>query len=273
MALAVASALFAVNGASAQGDVSAETGYRKIRPPETYGSVVIDKNTRAAKTVAPAVFSHRSHRLKYTCSLCHTDLGFPMKAAVSDIKQADIEAGKSCGSCHNGKTAFGAFDCEKCHSYGSGVSEDPALTNAIKDLPKDDFGNKVNWVAALRQGKIKPSASLDGKKEMTVLDMDVVIPATKFTPHPPDVLFPHKAHTEQLECSSCHTAIFEMNKGGNPQMSMLKVIAGQYCGVCHGKVAFPLQDCFRCHSQPVPKMEEPATGGPKKDGKGSEEKK
>jgi len=24
---------------------------------------------------------------------------------------------------------------------------------------------------------------------------------------------------------------------------------GQKCGVCHGKVAFPVTDCRRCHTQ------------------------
>ena len=35
-------------------------------------------------------------------------------------------------------------------------------------------------------------------------------------------------------------------------MNMMKIISGQYCGVCHGRVAFPLINCFRCHSQPLP---------------------
>jgi c(7)-type cytochrome triheme protein len=87
---------------------------------------------------------------------------------------------------------------------------------------------------------------------MTVLDMDVVIPVTKFATHPPDVLYPHKAHTERLDCTSCHPDIFNMAKGGNPDMNMMKIISGQYCGVCHGRVAFPLLNCFRCHSQPLP---------------------
>lgn len=243
-------AVFPFAAAYAQGDVTAETALKKVKPPELYGAIVIDKNSRESKTGKPVVFLHWSHRTKYTCSVCHTDLGFPLKAGETDIKQADIEAGKYCGACHNGKTAFGANECLRCHSYDAGAAA--RMDDTLRDLPKDDFGNKVNWVKALRDGKIKPAASLKGGKEMAVVDLDVVIPPTKFAPHPPDVLYPHKPHTELLDCTSCHTAIFEMQKGGNPQMNMMKIISGQYCGVCHGKVSFPLQDCFRCHSQPLP---------------------
>jgi c(7)-type cytochrome triheme protein len=27
----------------------------------------------------------------------------------------DIYQGKFCGSCHNGQTAFGSMECQKCH--------------------------------------------------------------------------------------------------------------------------------------------------------------
>ncbi|MBI5235080.1 MAG: hypothetical protein HY886_02395, partial [Deltaproteobacteria bacterium] len=29
---------------------------------------------------------------------------------------------------------------------------------------------------------------------------------------------------------------------------------GQYCGRCHDKVAFPLRNCFKCHSAPRSKQ-------------------
>ena len=47
------------------------------------------------------------------CSECHTKI-FPYKK--TDIKMADINAGKYCGECHNGKRAFKpAGNCAKCH--------------------------------------------------------------------------------------------------------------------------------------------------------------
>ena len=54
----------------------------------------------------------------------------------------------------------------------------------------------------------------------------------------PDVVYPHKQHTEWLDCSNCHPAIFVPQKGAN-QISMAAILLGEKCGVCHGKVAFP----------------------------------
>ena len=43
-------------------------------------------------------------------------------------------------------------------------------------------------------------------------------------------------------------AIFTPQKGAN-QMSMAGILLGKQCGVCHGKVAFPVSECRRCHSR------------------------
>jgi c(7)-type cytochrome triheme protein len=49
-------------------------------------------------------------------------------------------------------------------------------------------------------------------------------------------------------CKNCHPKIFLPQKGGNP-VTMSGVMQGKYCGVCHGKVAFPpSKNCGRCHS-------------------------
>ncbi|TAN85475.1 MAG: cytochrome c, class I [Gallionella sp.] len=116
-------------------------------------------------------------------------------------------------------------------------------------LPKSqgDLGNGINWVAALNDGKIKPRWDRnDPTAEPMVMDMSVVrVPKGTM----PDVVFPHKQHTEWLDCSNCHPAIFVPQKGAN-QMNMAAIILGQKCGVCHGKVAFPVSECRRCHSQP-----------------------
>jgi len=69
----------------------------------------------------------------------------------------------------------------------------------------------------------------------------------------PDVIFPHRQHTEWLACSNCHPAIFIPQKGAN-QINMSGILLGQQCGVCHGKVSFPIttKSCKKCHSQPKP---------------------
>lgn len=268
--LTLSAGLLAYSGVHAQGDVTNETGFKKLKPAASYGTVVMDRSTRNLKDAKPVVFPHWVHRTKYACSACHVDLGFKMTANETGVRQPDIEAGKYCGACHNGTAAFGAGECSRCHSYGIKVPENKRIEESLKDLPKDHFGNMVNWAAAQKEGKIKPAAKADGKGALTSLDLDIVIPVTKFVPAPPNVKFPHKAHTELLECAACHPSIFKQQKGGNPDMNMMKIIAGQYCGVCHGKVAFPLNDCFRCHSEeppPPPKLEEP-----KKDEKPADKK-
>ena len=121
--------------------------------------------------------------------------------------------------------------------------QDP--TEALKDFPLDRR-QQVNWVKALDQGLIQPRPSLTGKGEMLVMDMDILFTNTKDMPH---VRFPHLQHTRWLDCSNCHPKIFIPRRGANP-VSMNKVLRGEFCGVCHDKVAFSLFICERCHSVP-----------------------
>lgn len=49
------------------------------------------------------------------CNECHSKI-FKMKKGSTKMKMADINAGKFCGECHNGKKAFKpAGNCAKCH--------------------------------------------------------------------------------------------------------------------------------------------------------------
>lgn len=135
----------------------------------------------------------------------------------------------------------------------SGRAEHP-LALELANLPKDQYG-LVDWAEALRDGKISPKDSLDpNEKPKPPLDMDVLI-HTK-SKYQPDVIFPHKIHTMWLKCENCHDAIFKPKAGGNPEMRMVDIAAGQYCGRCHNRVAFPLTDCLRCHVKPKPGTEQ-----------------
>ena len=111
-------------------------------------------------------------------------------------------------------------------------------------LPKDPMGN-VDWVAAAEQGSILPLPGLDPEAlESPILPYDVHL-----DPGIPgfEVVFPHAQHTYWLRCDNCHPAIFTMRAGSNP-ITMEKIFEGEYCGQCHGKVAFPPQTgCQRCH--------------------------
>ena len=117
---------------------------------------------------------------------------------------------------------------------------------AMGSFPRDDKG-LTDWVQALDQGLIDPRKGLNGEEQMFPVDFDVIF---KNTGSMPNVRFPHRQHTEWLTCANCHPLIFLPQKGANP-VSMAAIIQGNYCGVCHGKVAFaPTMNCGRCHSVP-----------------------
>jgi c(7)-type cytochrome triheme protein len=119
----------------------------------------------------------------------------------------------------------------------------PALE--LSGFPKDRY-DLVDWASTIVQGKIKPRDAIDpSAPEVPPFDLDVVI--TTKSKFQPDVLFSHKVHTLWLGCENCHEKIFKRKIGGNPEMHMTKIAAGEYCGRCHDRVAFPLTDCLRCH--------------------------
>jgi c(7)-type cytochrome triheme protein len=63
-------------------------------------------------------FSGTTHADKgLKCTDCHPKI-FPMKKTTGELKMSDLNAGKYCGECHNGKKAFvtnNPANCSKCH--------------------------------------------------------------------------------------------------------------------------------------------------------------
>jgi c(7)-type cytochrome triheme protein len=117
---------------------------------------------------------------------------------------------------------------------------------AFAELPKSLAGNHVDWVKALDMKAIDPRwDKLDPAAAAVVMDLNIV---REVKGSMPDVVYPHKQHTEWLDCSNCHPKIFVPQKGAN-QISMASILLGQQCGVCHGKVAFPVSECRLCHSR------------------------
>ena len=117
---------------------------------------------------------------------------------------------------------------------------------AFATLPKSMAGNHVDWVKALDGKTITPRWDRnDPAAAAVVMDLNIV---REVKGSMPDVVYPHKQHTEWLDCSNCHPAIFVPQKGAN-QISMASILLGQKCGVCHGKVAFPVSECRLCHSR------------------------
>lgn len=80
-----------------------------------YGDVVINKRAEKAG-MRPVIFPHWFHRIRFRCRVCHTEVGFEMRAGSNDILMADIIEGRFCGRCHNNKIAWGPQNCQLCHS-------------------------------------------------------------------------------------------------------------------------------------------------------------
>lgn len=114
--------------------------------------------------------------------------------------------------------------------------------SALALLPRDNAGN-VDWVTALRTGVVRPRTGVPGGESPG-------IPAFRFDflfkGQVPmfDAYFPHSAHVEWLDCRTCHPGIFRYR---NTPIGMEAINRGEACGRCHGKVAFGVPTCERCH--------------------------
>jgi c(7)-type cytochrome triheme protein len=240
----------------------AETGVKKRRPlPFEYGRVVIN-NYSEASHLSAVVFDHWLHRTNFTCRVCHVDVGFAMKAGATDIRAGDNMNGYYCGTCHNGKKAFPACEldfalkstetCDRCHSLGKKVVKANDFAEMTRGLPKERFGNGIDWEKAEDEGKINPVDFIEGvsiKRDKLMVQKDFELDAK--VEGMPEIIFSHKKHTVWNGCELCHPELFIGIKKGNTKYSMPEIYEGKYCGACHGTVAFPLLDCQRCHTQKV----------------------
>ena len=273
------------------GVTSAQTGMKKKRPlPYEYGRVVISNYSEKAG-LAPVVFDHWLHRAKFTCRLCHVDIGFSMKAGATGIKASDNMNGYYCGACHNGKMISDTkkvfescgklmisqdwANCFRCHSLGKKVKPEYDFNHFTKNFPKGRFGNGVDWEKAKKDRLIRPVDFLEGisiqrKSISEQKDFgqgakvegrpDVVFGYTMETRQAfrgagmegrPDVIFSHEKHIVWNGCELCHPKIFKDVKKGASKYTMVDIFEGKSCGVCHTTVAFPLLDCQRCHIKPI----------------------
>ena len=225
-----------------------QASFRLPREPhaEHFGVVLIDRATSGTETRAVS-FSHATHRVRYTCRVCHLELDFALRRNESGITEEANRDGRYCGACHDGKIAFGhaAPHCGRCH-VGEAKAESFAR---LADLPPAEHGNRVDWSRALALGRITPVPSLHPGFEPLSLDTTLTLEAEwSFVP---PAIFPHAEHVRWLDCANCHPDIFNVKKKTTPHFSMKYALAGEFCGACHLNVAFPLHDCRRCH----PKMD------------------
>ena len=214
-----------------------------LEPGYRYGNIILDRTSTKNK-VKPAVFSHWIHRRKFSCRVCHSELGFVMKAGVTPITEAGNQQGKFCGSCHNGAISFKLEkNCERCHNGNIDYSRKRFAE--LNDLPKSGFADVINWVKAEDDKLIKPAAWLKTKSEDMPFTKEFVLRA-EWNFVPPSV-FSHKIHTQYLDCNNCHPDTFNIQKKGTKDFTMSAMLGGEFCGSCHLNVAFPLHDCKRCH--------------------------
>jgi c(7)-type cytochrome triheme protein len=257
--------------------VWAQTG-RKRRPlPYEYGRVVIN-NYSERGAMAPVVFDHWRHRAKFTCRFCHVDVGFVLKAGATGIRAADNVGGYYCGACHNGKVLFDGSGnslnegkpvfaacaknftvqdrgrCERCHSLGVSNKSDADFLRFAKSLPKERFGNGLDWQRAEELGLINPVDFVEGismRRKPLAGPKEAEYALIPKVESMPSIIFSHRKHTFWNGCELCHPEIFVSVKRGETDYSMRAIFQGKSCGVCHNNVAFPLTDCQRCHSKPV----------------------
>jgi c(7)-type cytochrome triheme protein len=252
------------------GTALAAGGVKKKRPlTYEYGRVVIS-NYSAKANLAPVEFDHWLHRSRYTCRVCHVDIGFAMKVNATQIRAVDNMKGYYCGSCHNGRTPFenrkvfaacsdnfGKEDvkrCERCHLPAPNPKKEEAFADFLEKMPRERFGNGINWEKAEEKGAIKPmdfieGVSLQRDRQKLAVQKDFSLEAK--IAGMPDIIFSHKKHTVWNGCEVCHPDLFVGIRKGATKYSMIEIFDGKYCGACHGTVAFPLMDCQRCHTKPV----------------------
>jgi len=228
----------------------------KIMPPngtpEKYGNVILRKRSKKAG-MPPAVFPHWLHRARYTCSVCHVELELAMRGGSNGISRTGCLSGKYCGACHDGKTAFtvkedgGKKECYRCHLQDASQL-DNKFRQFAAELPASGYGNNIDWQAALNQGKIPQKNSLSGNKALPPLPNMLKKPLLLGSGSGRSaVTFSHEEHNAEMDCTMCHPDIFNIKEKGTLFFSMETNIYGQYCGACHMRVAFPMNDCRRCH--------------------------
>lgn len=85
--------------------------------PKLPGELAI---ARSAESPGQVTFNHGSHvdEAKPACTACHPREFRILKANAgkTPIRHADMEKGRQCGKCHDGKTSFNMTDdCTMCH--------------------------------------------------------------------------------------------------------------------------------------------------------------
>lgn len=207
-------------------------------------------------------FSHPKHLEMYGCSECH-DTIFKTDHKNPHVTMAQMEKGKSCGSCHDGSTAFSVKgDCVKCHQVGeiqmpgkSVFSHKKHLEMSFdcKECHSKRFVPGPNRIHStmldMEQGK-SCGGCHDGSTAFSVkgdcAKCHSQISVIQFKAY--NARFDHQIHIAMFKCNDCHSNLFV---GGTRSIrySMNQMEKGSSCGACHeGKTAFSVSgNCDKCH--------------------------
>jgi len=214
------------------------------------------------------VFSHKTHLQKksrttpnFSCKACHDS----SHEKSTHAAMADMEKGKSCGACHNGKQAFALAKCTQCHKVREityKVKETGPVafshTRHLRGMQCNDCHNRLFKtggsasvaMTAMEKGK-SCGACHNGKKTFAVSDCVKCHPVREMVyavKDAGDVRFSHKFHIGMYSCAECHTRLYLPGKG-NSVVSMAGMEEQKSCGACHdGKSAFTVKEnCEKCH--------------------------
>lgn len=182
----------------------------------------------AAEGPGVVVFRHSTHvaLTENNCLACHNppDPIFKILHPAHHTSHEEMEAGKTCGACHDDKKAFGITNtdnCQNCHSSTAEATA-PAETPAPAGAAAAPRGGPKDVHLVLNEGS------------------------------PGAVTFRHSSHGgAQAKCARCHPSLFPMKASRKP-LDYQAMLEGATCGTCHnGKEAFGVDDsayCERCHA-------------------------
>jgi c(7)-type cytochrome triheme protein len=209
------------------------------------------------------IFSHNFHLGLYGCADCHNSIFKPI-SGNPHVSMAQMEKGLSCGTCHDGKTAFSVKEtklCTKCHVVKDiAFSADAIFSHKFHlDLYKCSDCHSSLFIAGpkskrytmleMEQGK-SCGACHDSSTGFSVRgDCQKCHPTTKDVPFKQsDALFSHNIHLKIYRCNDCHSGIFT-GGANSKRFTMAQMEKLKSCGACHdGDVAFSASgSCGRCH--------------------------
>ena len=232
------------------------------------GALDIKDKTFSTENAGKVVFSHATHLKKkktkspnISCKACHND---SMKKNVH-YTMAQMEQGKSCGQCHNGKQAFALEKCTVCHKVKDitfKVKETgPVLFKHNVHLQKKDECSECHnslfkagsnprvSMSAMEKGK-SCGACHNGKKASGIDKCVTCHPFKEITykiKETGPTIFSHKFHIEVAGCGKCHPELYLPNHQ-NKRVGMSAMEKGKSCGACHNsKEAFSVKECSKCH--------------------------